>query len=632
MNKYFEIQTSKVVSSYGGIGSIIETPQGALKIENFDQWPFVIKALHENEEYEIHDKRLLKRLRYHFPRLKGFFQVPTNTANRNNRQEPAEKKCFLISAEYFPQWWYCPQCKRFKTLYVWWHLWKETKEKYDVKEYLFQFIKPKCFSCYEKKLQKKRKSGKRKPFFRHYELEQVRFIMTSPHGNIRDIPWDKWPGAEKSVREEDGTYRSIWLDLENPCCDNPDLRYIRSSKFADLIGVRIKCENCKKYNTLEGLFSLRVGVELYKPVIRSSTSVYYPLIINSIFLPTREIEERDKDAIKEWISDGEDAAFCFKALRKKYTLETIEIFIKSERENDFEPEILYRKKEYNFLINPQMTGEKDSNDFSIESQDISLLKKYGIGHLLKLKRIKLVTVQTAYTRQEPYDKDLFLKNNEESNQIKFKYTSKWGKKTEYLPAIESYGEGIFISFDPGKLERWFEVCRRDNESYRERIKKIQENSQQNSYIVKNRFNNLKYLAKFMLIHTLSHLLIKEFEFLVGYPATSLNERLFVDGDKMQGVLIYTVAGAEGSYGGLISQAHPTQIEKLMKSALFRAKDCASDPVCYNSEEQGIGGLNMAACYSCVLLPEIACEEFNCFLDRALLVDKEFGYFEGKFNN
>jgi hypothetical protein len=49
-------------------------------------------------------------------------------------------------------------------------------------------------------------------------------------------------------------------------------------------------------------------------------------------------------------------------------------------------------------------------------------------------------------------------------------------------------------------------------------------------------------------------------------------------------------------------------------------------VCYNSEEQGIGGLNMAACYSCVLLPEIACEEFNCFLDRALLIDKEFGYF------
>lgn len=627
MNKYFEIQTSKVVSSYGGIGSIIETPQGALKIENFDQWPFVKKALHENDKYEIQDQRLLKRLRFHFPRLKGFFRIPINTAHYRKRNEPADMKS-LISAKYFPYWWYCPKCKRFRPLDVWWKDWKDTLKKFNMKIEMEQFIKPKCFSCYEKELKKKGIPGKKKRFSRHYELEQVRFIMTSLHGNIKDIPWDKWPGAEKNVKEEDGSYRVIKLDPENPCCDKPDLRYIRSSKFVDLLGVRIKCENCKKFNTLEGLFSLRFG--LFKPVIRSSTSVYYPLIINSIFLPTREIKERDKDAIEGWVSDGLDAAFCFKALRKKYALETIETFIKLERENDFEPEILYRKKEYNFLINPQMTGEKDLNNFSIERQDTSSLNKYGIDHLLKLKRIKLVTVQTAYTRQEPYDKDLFLKNDEETNAIKFRYTSKWRKQTEYLPAIESYGEGIFISFNPDKLERWFEVCHSDNESYRERIKKIQENSQQNSYIVKNRFNNLKYLAKFILIHTLSHLLIKEFEFLVGYPATSLNERLFVDEEKMQGVLIYTVAGAEGSYGGLISQVHPTQIEKLLESALFRAKDCASDPVCYNSEEQGIGGLNMAACYSCVLLPEIACEEFNCFLDRAILVDNEFGYFGEKY--
>jgi hypothetical protein len=37
-------------------------------------------------------------------------------------------------------------------------------------------------------------------------------------------------------------------------------------------------------------------------------------------------------------------------------------------------------------------------------------------------------------------------------------------------------------------------------------------------------------------------------------------------------------------------------------------------------------MNLAACYSCVLLPETSCEEFNSFLDRALLIDKEFGFF------
>ncbi len=95
---------------------------------------------------------------------------------------------------------------------------------------------------------------------------------------------------------------------------------------------------------------------------------------------------------------------------------------------------------------------------------------------------------------------------------------------------------------------------------------------------------------------------------------------------MQGVLIYTMAGAEGSFGGLVSQSNPERFVKIVESALERAKDCASDPICYNSEGQGIGGLNLAACYSCSLLPETSCEEFNSYLDRALLIDKDYGFY------
>jgi hypothetical protein len=42
------------------------------------------------------------------------------------------------------------------------------------------------------------------------------------------------------------------------------------------------------------------------------------------------------------------------------------------------------------------------------------------------------------------------------------------------------------------------------------------------------------------------------------------------------------------------------------------------------------GNNLAACHSCVLLPETACEEFNQFLDRAVCVgnmaQRSLGYF------
>jgi hypothetical protein len=51
----------------------------------------------------------------------------------------------------------------------------------------------------------------------------------------------------------------------------------------------------------------------------------------------------------------------------------------------------------------------------------------------------------------------------------------------------------------------------------------------------------------------------------------------------------------------------------------RTKWCSADPLCLEAGNQGVDALNLAACHSCVLLPETCCEEMNLFLDRALLV-------------
>ena len=109
--------------------------------------------------------------------------------------------------------------------------------------------------------------------------------------------------------------------------------------------------------------------------------------------------------------------------------------------------------------------------------------------------------------------------------------------------------------------------------------------------------------------------MKELEFSCGYPTVSLSERLFVDDDDMQGVLIFTVAGMDGSYGGLASQANPEKFNEILVRTLKRSEDCASDPICYHSNGQGVGDMNQAACYSCALVAENACESFNSFLDR-----------------
>jgi hypothetical protein len=647
--KFVKIQTRKVISAYGGSGSLIETPYGALMIEDFDRWPFFKGEYKDGQwiinitsAFHINDERLLQRLNHKsgFSRLEAFVHVPDNVSS-SKRADIPENEDETISAIFFPKWFYCNKCECFKPINQWWDIWKNVKGRTATKK---DFAPPKCGICYEKS------EKKYAP-----ELEQLRFIMTSPDGEIKDIPWELWTTAQKAVKDEDSENGSILLDYGNPCCDKQDLRYLKSNKFSDLAGIRIKCVNddCEAKGreiNLAGLFGLRVfkkylkddegnkiqkeGKDVrvfFKPVIRTSNSVYYPIMVSSIFLPTdKGIIIEDQESIDEWINENEDVDFIFRALKKKYPIDVIKKYIDNKQVNQYAPELEYRLTEYNFLtksVGPKY--EDPSRNLIFNKVEISNLIKLGIEQLIGIKKLKITSVQTGFTRQEPMTSDVFMSDTGETyTTIEGKFTSKWKLDTKYLPAVESFGEGIFIAFSNEQIEKWIDNSL-GSQSFLMRVNTLFQNAINHEYKgVREKFLSERHLARFVLIHTISHILIKELEFLCGYPATSLNERLFIDEQNMQGLLIYTVAGAEGSFGGLVSQATEQQITRILKSALNRASDCASDPICYNTDDgQGIGGLNMAACYSCTLVPENACEEFNSFLDRALLIDKDYGFFK-----
>jgi hypothetical protein len=116
--------------------------------------------------------------------------------------------------------------------------------------------------------------------------------------------------------------------------------------------------------------------------------------------------------------------------------------------------------------------------------------------------------------------------------------------------------------------------------------------------------------------------MKELEFTCGYPTASLSERLYYS-DKMCGVLIYTADGAEGSMGGLVWQGQPRLISSIIESAMKRAVNCSSDPLCWENEDS----LNRASCFGCTMVSETSCEYQNMGLDRRALVDEEYGFFK-----
>ena len=125
-------------------------------------------------------------------------------------------------------------------------------------------------------------------------------------------------------------------------------------------------------------------------------------------------------------------------------------------------------------------------------------------------------------------------------------------------------------------------------------------------------------------------MMRELEFSCGYPTASLKERLYISENNdmsMSGTLIYTAEGSEGSMGGLVSQGETEKIMEIILKGLNRSLDCSSDPLCWESDGQGIFDLNMSSCFSCSLVSETACEELNLGLDRRVLIDKDFGFFK-----
>ena len=69
----------------------------------------------------------------------------------------------------------------------------------------------------------------------------------------------------------------------------------------------------------------------------------------------------------------------------------------------------------------------------------------------------------------------------------------------------------------------------------------------------------------------------------------------------------------------------------MFNEAIRANEwCSSDPLCIKGLVAATESSNLACCHSCLIAPETSCEDFNRFLDRAMLVgtpeDRSIGYF------
>ena len=88
---------------------------------------------------------------------------------------------------------------------------------------------------------------------------------------------------------------------------------------------------------------------------------------------------------------------------------------------------------------------------------------------------------------------------------------------------------------------------------------------------------------------------------------------------MAGVLLYTGSpDKEGSLGGLVELGAIEHMIPIMRDAFQEALLCTNDPECLHNQPSG-ESINGAACHSCCMISETACENGNRMLDRGLVV-------------
>jgi hypothetical protein len=242
-----------------------------------------------------------------------------------------------------------------------------------------------------------------------------------------------------------------------------------------------------------------------------------------------------------------------------------------------------------------------------------------IKRVVAVNQMKKVNAFIGFTRLDEMDRV----NDLPSRLVKL---TRKGRPT-WVPATEDRGEGIFLQLNLDEVQAW------ENTIYGTALWAAHRDSNRRNFA--RRFSETAEVVdpdtrlpapRYWLLHTLSHVLIREMAMSCGYGAASLAERIYgwpssAHREGAAGLLICTTASdSEGTLGGLVALSEPNRLQGLVRSALWRTSRCSSDPVCaMRTPSDPEDFLHGAACHCCTFASETSCEKANRFLDRRFLL-------------
>ena len=206
------VRASQAILQYG-VGAMVDFPEQTLMTAAPEYW--------REQVVRIHDERLEKALKV------NFFGLPAGKDDVNGVGTEG------ISYVRFPEWYFCPKCRRFQPLKDWVNAYRATQSKKAENDpNMIKVLQ--CPYC-----------------GRGQELVVARIITACECGHIDDFPWIQWVHC-KNVN---GGARRI--------CNHPILTFKTGASSSEgLESLTVTCESCHAKATLKGAFEKDVFQKL----------------------------------------------------------------------------------------------------------------------------------------------------------------------------------------------------------------------------------------------------------------------------------------------------------------------------------------------------------------------------------
>lgn len=453
----------------------------------------------------------------------------------------------------------------------------------------------------------------------------ARFLLACRNGHLDDFPWHYFVHGGSSNCK--GTLRffesGASLQTENLWVKCDACSASRSMAHAFGKAGKENLPACRGRHPHLDLFEADCNEEA-RAVLLGATNSWFPITLSALAIP------QTKDPLGQLIQDGweffeeldseAEVSVTVKTLKKtgalpgidKYSPAAIWAAIEVHRSGKRQEVVMeadIKGPEWDVL-----TETNPPTDYPhFMSKKVGTPIGFGalISRVLLLERLREVNALLGFTRVEAPEESA---DPDERPPMAGLSRS----KPDWVPASQVHGEGIFIQFDEQALQSWESLSA---------VQKVDRKLQGGH----KGWRNSRHLnpndgypgIRYVMLHTLSHLLIRELALECGYNAASIRERIYADtsGEQPQaGILIYTAAAdSDGTLGGLVDLGKPENLGRLLEQALNRSKVCSSDPLCSEHDPEKDRTLHSAACHSCCFVAETSCERGNRYLDRSLLV-------------